>query len=58
MRRVLDHVGTIPLWETVADVSQSVETLNQVMLELKQYPSGFIFGRPPPPAKGVQTPSK
>lgn len=58
LQRVLDNVGTIPLSETVADVRQSFETLNQVLLELKQYPSGFIFGRPPPPAKGVQTPSK
>jgi ABC-type transporter Mla subunit MlaD len=58
LQRVLDTVGTMPLAETVKDVRQSFETLNQVLLELKQYPSGFIFGQPPAPAKGVQTPSK
>jgi len=35
-----------------------LQTLNQVLLQLKQYPSGFIFGAPPHPAKSVQPPSK
>jgi len=58
LQRVLDNVDTLPLQQTVGDVRESFETLNQVLLELKQYPSGFIFGQPPPPARGVQPATK
>jgi len=51
---VLDHLGTVPLRDTVGDIRQAVDTLNGVLWELKQYPSGFLFGRPPPPAQSVQ----
>lgn len=57
LQTVLDRLGTVPLQETVSDVRQTVETLNGVLLELKQYPSGFLFGQPPPPAKGVRPPT-
>jgi len=44
--------------QTLGDVQQTMQTLNAVLLELKQYPAGFFLGQPPLPAKGVQTPSK
>ncbi len=43
---------------TLGDVRQAAQDLDAVLLQLHQYPSGFLFGQPPPPAKGVQTPSK
>lgn len=58
LQTVLDHAAAMPLQDTVGDIRQAIETLNGVLLELKQYPSGFIFGQPPPPAKSVQTPRK
>jgi phospholipid/cholesterol/gamma-HCH transport system substrate-binding protein len=54
---VLDKVGAAPLQDTISDIREAVQTLNGVLLELKQYPSGFILGKPPLPAKSVQ-PSK
>lgn len=53
---VLDHLGMVPLEQTVGDLRETIQNLNQVLLQLKQYPSGFLFGEPPPPAKGVKTP--
>jgi hypothetical protein len=58
LQTVLDHADAVPLQAAVADIRQAVETLNAVLLELKQYPSGFIFGKPPAPAKSVQAPQK
>ena len=58
LQTVLDHAAAMPLQDTVGEIRQAIETLNGVLLELKQYPSGFIFGQPPPPAKSVQTPRK
>jgi ABC-type transporter Mla subunit MlaD len=53
---VLDHLGMVPMQQTVGDLQEAIKNLNQVLLQLKQYPSGFIFGEPPPPAKGVKSP--
>lgn len=57
LQRVLNDVGTLPLQQTVGEIRESFETLNKVLQELKQYPSGFILGAPPLPARSVQ-PSK
>ena len=58
LQLVLDHAGSAPLQKTVSDLGAAAQSLNDVLTQLKQYPSGFIFGQPPAPAKGVQTPSK
>jgi len=58
LQRVLDKADALPLQQTLDEAQVSFETLNQVLLELKQYPSGFIFGQPPPPARSVTTPMK
>ena len=55
---VLDHVGAVPMQQTVGDLQTVLETLNGVLTELKAYPSGFIFGQPPAPARSVESPSK
>lgn len=44
--------------ETLASARRSLQSFDEVMRGLKEYPSGFIFGDPPPPAKSVQRPKK
>jgi ABC-type transporter Mla subunit MlaD len=56
LQLVLDHLGMVPMQQTIGDLRETMQNLNQVLLQLKQYPSGFIFGEPPPPAKGVKSP--
>ncbi|HTV41330.1 MAG TPA: MlaD family protein [Candidatus Sulfotelmatobacter sp.] len=58
LQLVLNQIGTAPLQETVGDIRSAAQNLDDVLAQLKQYPSGFIFGEPPAPAQGVQTPSK
>jgi phospholipid/cholesterol/gamma-HCH transport system substrate-binding protein len=55
---VMDKLGNAPLGETVDNLNADLQTLNAVLLELKRYPSGFIFGEPPPRARSVEPPSK
>jgi ABC-type transporter Mla subunit MlaD len=55
---VLDQAGRAPIGDTIEDIRQAVQSLNDVLLELKRYPSGFIFGEPPIPAKSVRPPSR
>ena len=38
---------------TLAEARQAIQNMNDVLNELKQYPSGFIFGQPPPRLKEV-----
>lgn len=58
LQTVLDQAKAVPIQATVADLREALQTVNAVLLELKQYPSGFIFGQPPQPAKSVQPPQK
>jgi phospholipid/cholesterol/gamma-HCH transport system substrate-binding protein len=44
--------------QTLAQARQAIQNMNDVLNELKQYPSGFIFGRPPPRLKEVQPANK
>lgn len=54
LQSVLDHLDQVPLNQSVGDLREVLTTLNDVLLQLKQYPSGFIFGNPPLPATGIQ----
>jgi phospholipid/cholesterol/gamma-HCH transport system substrate-binding protein len=58
LQLVLDRVNTVPLQQTVSDLHDAVRNLNEVLVKMNQYPSGFFLGEPPAPAKSVQTPSK
>ena len=40
--------------QTLANARQTIRDLDDALAELKQYPSGFLFGKPPPPVKGVE----
>lgn len=41
--------------QTLTNTRQTIRDLDDVLAELKQYPSGFLFGKPPAPVKGVPT---
>lgn len=58
LQLVLNQVNTAPLQQTIGDLRSAAQSLNDVLAQLKQYPSGFIFGEPPATAKGIQPPSK
>ena len=54
LQTVLDHLGNVPLQQTAASLQQTLQNLDQVLVELKEYPSGFIFGQPPQPVEGMK----
>jgi phospholipid/cholesterol/gamma-HCH transport system substrate-binding protein len=58
LQTVLDRVNAVPIQQTVGDLHDAVRSLNDVLLKLNQYPSGFFLGEPPAPARNVQAPSK
>ena len=44
--------------QTLANAQRTIRDLDDVLTELKSYPAGFLFGRPPPAVKEVQPPAK
>jgi phospholipid/cholesterol/gamma-HCH transport system substrate-binding protein len=44
--------------QTLVNAGQTLRDLDDTLAELKQYPSGFLFGKPPAPVKGVQPSEK
>ena len=40
--------------QTLANARQTIRDLDETLAQLKQYPSGFLFGKPPPTVKGVE----
>jgi ABC-type transporter Mla subunit MlaD len=44
--------------QTLENARRSLRDIDDVLSQLKQYPSGFIFGNPPRAVKAVQSPSK
>ena len=43
--------------QTLTNARRTINDMDQVLLELKQYPAGVLFGQPPPPVKGVKPPA-
>jgi ABC-type transporter Mla subunit MlaD len=54
----LTSVDFDSLNQTLARARQAIQNIDDVLSELKEDPSGFIFGRPPPRLKEVQPPNK
>jgi hypothetical protein len=50
----LTSVDFDSLNQTLTKARQTIQNMNDVLDELKKYPSGFIFGKPPPHLKEVQ----
>jgi ABC-type transporter Mla subunit MlaD len=44
--------------QTLANARQTVQDMDDVLADLKQYPSGFLFGNPPAPVKGIEPTGK
>jgi hypothetical protein len=44
--------------QTLNNASRTLHEADDVLFELKQYPSGFILGQPPIPIKNVQPPAR
>jgi ABC-type transporter Mla subunit MlaD len=40
--------------ETLTEARQTINDLDETLTQLKQYPSGFIFGSPPAPVKKIE----
>jgi hypothetical protein len=54
----LANINFEALNQTLANAKRTIRDMDDVLVELKQYPSGFLFGKPPTPLKEVQTPAK
>lgn len=50
----LANIDFDSLNQTLANAHRTLDNLDEVLDELKQYPSGFLFGKPPSPVKEVQ----
>lgn len=44
--------------QTLANAQRTLHDMDDVLAEIKNYPSGFFLGAPPPPVKEVQPPAK
>ena len=44
--------------QTLENARRASANLDQASRQLREYPSGVLFGRPPPPAKSVEAPGK
>jgi len=56
LQTLLARLNSVPMQDAVLDLEQTLNTLTEVLVDLKRYPSGFLLGGPPPPVKGVQPP--
>jgi ABC-type transporter Mla subunit MlaD len=54
LQPALANIDFNALNQTLANAQRTVHDLDDVLAELKNYPSGFLFGSPPPPVKQVQ----
>jgi hypothetical protein len=53
LKRNLANVDFDSLNQTLENARRALDQANEVLSQLKQYPSGFIFGSPPPSPKNV-----
>jgi len=56
LERVAGDLDTSSLNQTIENARRASANLEQVTRQLKQYPSGVLFGKPPPPAQSVERP--
>jgi phospholipid/cholesterol/gamma-HCH transport system substrate-binding protein len=54
----LENIDFDALNQTLENASQTLKDLDDTVAQLKQYPSGFIFGEPPAHVKEIQPPGK
>jgi ABC-type transporter Mla subunit MlaD len=39
--------------QTLANARRTIDDMDEILVELKAYPAGFLFGKPPSAIKGV-----
>lgn len=54
--RILANLDAASLNQTLDNLQRASEQLEETIHKLKRYPSGMLFGEPPPPARSVETP--
>jgi phospholipid/cholesterol/gamma-HCH transport system substrate-binding protein len=54
LQRNLANVDFDALNQTFENARRALQQMDEVLSQLKQYPSGFIFGSPPPAIKNIQ----
>jgi ABC-type transporter Mla subunit MlaD len=54
LQPALANIDFNALNQTLANAQRTIRDMDDVLTELKSYPSGFLFGNPPPPVKVVQ----
>lgn len=58
LNAVIAGLDTADLNQTLVNTRAATGELDAVLRELKQYPSGFLFGKPPAPARSVERSSR
>jgi ABC-type transporter Mla subunit MlaD len=58
LQPALANIDFNALNQTLANAQRTMRDMDDVLAELKNYPSGFLFGSPPPPVKEVQPSAK
>jgi ABC-type transporter Mla subunit MlaD len=48
------NLDTASLNDSLANLRLASRDLDDTLLKLQRYPAGFLLGRPPPPARGVE----
>jgi ABC-type transporter Mla subunit MlaD len=52
--KLMVRLSAVPLHDTLSDLQQTLQNLDEVLIEMKRYPAGFFLGEPPVPARAVQ----
>jgi len=58
LQATLANLDINALNQTLASAQRTLHDMDDVLAEIKNYPSGFFLGAPPPPVKVVQPPAK
>ena len=58
LQTTLANLDINALNQTLANAQRTLHDMDDVLAEIKNYPSGFFLGAPPPPVKEVQPPAK
>ncbi len=56
--RALANFDASSLNQTLDNLRRATDDLQGVVERLKQYPAGMLFGKPPPPARSIESPRK
>ncbi|MGH7971976.1 MAG: hypothetical protein ACREIC_24965, partial [Limisphaerales bacterium] len=58
LEHITGNLDTTSLNQTIENARRATADLESVARQLKQYPSGVLFGKPPSPARSVEAPKR